>query len=174
MKIRHLLPLIALCFVLPLHAETAPATPAAPVPAETTPEAPRPKAKTKTAKPKAKEAPKSDKTKHAAPKAKAKPIPFYGDVTAVDAAAGTFTIGMKTFVVTTESKIVNGEKAATLKELTVGHKVGGSYLDNKSVHEVARLNLGVKQKTTKPAAKTTTKPAAKPAPRTTLKAKTKN
>lgn len=59
---------------------------------------------------------------------KARPIPYYGKVAAVDAAKGTFTVGKRTFQTTAETRIQLRNKApATLAAATVGMDVSGSY-----------------------------------------------
>lgn len=62
-----------------------------------------------------------------APAAKVKKTPFTGKVTAVDAAASTFTIKSRTFTVTSASVVTDSTGAASsLANLAVGTKVSGS------------------------------------------------
>lgn len=62
-----------------------------------------------------------------APKPKRDTIPFRGKVGAVDKAAMTFTVGARTFQVTSETKLMKGGKPCTLEDAAVGDEVGGSY-----------------------------------------------
>lgn len=60
-------------------------------------------------------------------KPKSDVAPFRGKVSAVDKAAMTFTVGERTFQVTSESKLTKGGKPATLADAAVGDEVGGRY-----------------------------------------------
>ena len=62
-----------------------------------------------------------------AAKPKRDTAPFRGKVGSVDKAAMTFTVGERTFQVSSETKIMKGGKPATLEDAAVGDEVGGSY-----------------------------------------------
>lgn len=69
--------------------------------------------------------------KPAAPTAPALPPkvtrqPFHGNVSAVDTAVMTLTVGETVIHVTSETKLTKGGKPATLSEIAVGETVGGS------------------------------------------------
>lgn len=53
--------------------------------------------------------------------------PFHGNLASVDTAASTITVGSTTISITSETKITKNGKPATLADLTVGDKIGGSY-----------------------------------------------
>ena len=122
--------LFSFSLALPIHAETKAAAKA--------------KAAAETAEAQARDAVKKPADK-VAEAVKSKAVPFYGEVTAVDPAAMTVSLGERTFVVTSETTIVDGDKTATIKEVKTGRKIGGSYLAIKGRNEVVKLNLGVKQ-----------------------------
>jgi ribosomal protein S1 len=50
---------------------------------------------------------------------------FHGKVAAVDATAGTITVGKTTYSVTADTKITKDSKTATLADFAVGDNVGG-------------------------------------------------
>lgn len=54
-------------------------------------------------------------------------VPFHGKVAAVDTTAATVTVGKTTVNITSETKITKDGKPATLADITVGEKIGGSY-----------------------------------------------
>jgi azurin len=59
---------------------------------------------------------------------KARPLPFQGKIKTLDKAGGKFTIGERTFVVTSESKVMKRDKTmASLAAVAVGEHVTGSY-----------------------------------------------
>jgi hypothetical protein len=62
--------------------------------------------------------------------------PFHGKVSTVDTAGSTFTVGQLTINVTPETKITKDGKPASLSDITVGEKVGGSYKKD----EAGKLN----------------------------------
>ncbi len=66
----------------------------------------------------------------ATPATKAKAMPYRGTVASVDAIAKTFTVGKRTIKVTDQTKITKHGAAATMADITVGEKVGGSYWKN--------------------------------------------
>jgi Domain of unknown function (DUF5666) len=96
---------------------------------------------------------KENKTETAIPKAtaspatKAKPIPYRGNVTSVDASVKTFTVGIRTIKVTDQTKITKQGAAATMADITVGEKVSGSYWkkDDGSL-EAKNIKVGAKMK----------------------------
>jgi hypothetical protein len=57
------------------------------------------------------------------------PAKFYGEVSAVDTKANTFTVGDKTFNVTGEAKLTSAKDGSTLTlaDVTVGEPARGSY-----------------------------------------------
>jgi hypothetical protein len=62
--------------------------------------------------------------------APAKAVPFKGKLGAVDKAAKTITLDDKNkrvFVITSETKLMKGDKPATLEDGVVGEPVTGSY-----------------------------------------------
>ena len=76
----------------------------------------------------AQEKPKAEAPSQAAPTTpKNSRLPFHGNVAAVDSAAMTLTVGTLILNVTSETTISKAGKPATLAEITVGDKVGGSY-----------------------------------------------
>jgi hypothetical protein len=54
-------------------------------------------------------------------------LPFHGKLKAVDAAAGTVSIGTRTFEINSETIIVKNGKPATLADGVVGDETGGAY-----------------------------------------------
>lgn len=52
---------------------------------------------------------------------------FNGKLSAIDASAMTFTVGERTFEVTSETKITKDGKPATLADVKAGEMAGGSY-----------------------------------------------
>ena len=78
-------------------------------------------------------------------------LPFHGKIAAVDKKAKTFTVGERTFQVTSETKLNKAGKPATLDDAAVGEEVGGSFekaedgkLHAKTVHLGPRVNNEVK------------------------------
>ena len=79
-------------------------------------------------------------------KAKKGSATFHGAVTAVDTKAMTFTVGDKTYNVTSETKITKNGQPATLSDVTTGETVGGTFkkgADGKL--NAATLHVGVKE-----------------------------
>lgn len=62
-----------------------------------------------------------------APAKKKGVLPLHGKVAAVDANAGTITIGQMTISITSETKIHKNGKPATIADISVGEKVAGAY-----------------------------------------------
>ncbi|MES2706869.1 MAG: hypothetical protein V4726_09735 [Verrucomicrobiota bacterium] len=120
---------------------------------------------------KAKATVKKTKEKAAAATEKAKTLPFYGEVTAVDEAAKTVTLGENVYHLTDTTTIHDGEKAAKFSDVKVGRKIGGSCTTTGGKKELIKLNVGVKQESAKPAPKAKTKPAAKETAKPEAKAK---
>jgi hypothetical protein len=52
---------------------------------------------------------------------------FRGTVSLVDTNAMTFTVGKRTFNITSETRITKNGEPATLEDIAVGDKVGGAY-----------------------------------------------
>jgi Domain of unknown function (DUF5666) len=67
----------------------------------------------------------SDQTAPAKPKRRG--LVFHGTVSMVDTNAMAFTVGKRTFNVTSETRITKNGEPATLEDITVGDKVGGAY-----------------------------------------------
>jgi len=87
----------------------------------------------------------------AAPKAekKAKRIPFRGKISAVDKVARTFTLEgkekVRTFRVTTESRLKKDGQDAVFDDLKVGEVVGGQYcVGATGGQEAVLVNIGAK------------------------------
>lgn len=80
-------------------------------------------------------------------------VPFNGKLTAVDKDAMTLTVGTRTFVVTSETKISKDGKPATLADAVVGENVGGAYKKGSDDKLTAvTVHLGIKGKKKKEAA----------------------
>lgn len=78
-------------------------------------------------------------------------LPFHGKIAAVDKKAKTFTVGERTFQVTSETKLSKGGKPATLDDVAIGEEVGGSFekADNgkliaKTVHTGPKADSEIK------------------------------
>ena len=56
---------------------------------------------------------------------KSKAGPFHGKLVAVDKGAKTITVGKRTFLITSETKLKKSGKPATLEDATVGEEVSG-------------------------------------------------
>jgi hypothetical protein len=56
-----------------------------------------------------------------------KPQKFYGQVSAVDTNAMTFTVGDQTFILTGESQVTRNSNPATISDIVVGDPARGSY-----------------------------------------------
>ena len=84
----------------------------------------------------------------AAPAKKVKALPFTGKVSAVNAAALTFTLTGKTtsrtFNVTSNTRFTKAGKPATFGDLTVGDQVGGSAQVIAGKSDVVSLRIGPK------------------------------
>src|SRR5271154_4992357 len=65
-----------------------------------------------------------------APAAPVKPkaIPFHGKLAAVDKTAMTITVGTRTFMISSKTKLFKDDKPATLADGVVGERVTGSYI----------------------------------------------
>jgi hypothetical protein len=71
-------------------------------------------------------APASPDPTHAKP-GKHGTLPFYGNVSAVDAKAMTLTVGVLTVQITPDTVITKNGKSATLADGVVGERVSGTY-----------------------------------------------
>jgi hypothetical protein len=72
-------------------------------------------------------------------------IPFHGKIESVNAAAKSFTIGDRTFLVSSETKIVSKGKPETFAVVTAGEDVGGAYRKGDGGKlEVLSLRVGPK------------------------------
>lgn len=81
---------------------------------------------------------------------KAKRMPFYGTVKAVDVEAMTFTLVGKAndrlFLVTDSTRVHDAGELCKLGDVVIGRKVGGVATQNpEGKWEATTLNLGVKQ-----------------------------
>jgi hypothetical protein len=74
--------------------------------------------------------------------------PFHGKLAAVDKVAKTITVGKRTFLITSESKLKKAGKPATLDEGVVGDNVSGYVKPNPDGKLVATtINFGAKTTT---------------------------
>lgn len=104
---------------------------------------------------------KSEAKSDAKGKAKAKrdTYPFYGEVVAVSSRMLTIKGGEgkedRKFTILADTKIMNGSKPATLADIKVGKRVGGSVKKTEGdlKDQLASINVGVKQDRTAPAKK---------------------
>jgi len=79
---------------------------------------------------------------------KARPLPFVGKIGAVDKTAKTITLEGKekarVFLITSETRIRKDRKPATLDDVQLGERVGGSARENAAGKmEVVTLNVGL-------------------------------
>lgn len=73
----------------------------------------------------------------------ATPNKFYGNVTAVDASAKTFTVSDQTYTVTGESQLTKDGKPATLADAVVGEPARGSFVKGKDGKlEITKVRFG--------------------------------
>jgi hypothetical protein len=80
---------------------------------------------------------------------KQSPIPFHGNIVTLDKNARTLTIGKRTFLVTSETKIFKSDKPATFADGAVGDYVTGSYKKTDDGKLIAHsVYFGGKAKTT--------------------------
>ena len=90
---------------------------------------------------------KHKKNEHAA-------VPFHGKLTAIDTNAMTFTVGERTFAITSETKITKDNLPATLADGVVGEMVGGAYRKNADgKFSATSLHFGLKSDGAKPEGK---------------------
>lgn len=68
-----------------------------------------------------------------------KGLPIHGKVAAVDAAAGTVTVGQTTITITSTTKIKKQGQPATIADITVGENITGQYKKD----EAGKLNATV-------------------------------
>jgi len=74
--------------------------------------------------------------------------PFHGKLAGVDQTAKTISVGKRTFLITSETKIKKEGKPATLKDGVVGEEVSGYVKPNDAGKLVATtVNFGPKPKT---------------------------
>jgi hypothetical protein len=76
-------------------------------------------------------------------------LPFHGKLSALDAAAGTFTVGTLDLSITSTTKISTNAVPATLADFKVGDNVTGAYkktADGKLTATSLKLGLGKKKK----------------------------
>jgi hypothetical protein len=69
---------------------------------------------------------------------KPRPLPYHGKVTAVDVQGRTFTIGRRTFQVTSRTRIQKDGAPAKLDAGAVGESASGSYFKEESGKLIAR------------------------------------
>jgi hypothetical protein len=80
---------------------------------------------------------------------KQSPIPFHGNIVTLDKNARTLTIGKRTFLVTSETKVFKSDKPATFADGVVGEYVSGSYKKTDDGKLIAHsVYFGGKAKTT--------------------------
>lgn len=73
-------------------------------------------------------------------------VPMHGKVAAVDAAAGTITVGKMTINITSATKIHKGGKPATISDINVGDRVAGAYKKDESGKlNATMIRVGEKQ-----------------------------
>ncbi len=71
---------------------------------------------------------KSATEKKEAGEKKSRPVPFNGELKALDKVAKTATVGKRVFQITSDTKVYKGDKTpATLDDAVVGQPVRGSY-----------------------------------------------
>ncbi|MEI6193469.1 MAG: hypothetical protein WCS42_03975 [Verrucomicrobiota bacterium] len=81
-------------------------------------------------------------------------VPFHGKLTAIDTNAMTFTVGERTFAITSETKITKDNLPATLADGVVGETVGGAYRKNADGKlSATSLHFGSKSDVAKPEGK---------------------
>jgi hypothetical protein len=74
-----------------------------------------------------------------------KPLKFYGQVSAVDTNAMTFTVDDQTYNLTTESQVTRNGHAATITDVVVGDPARGSYTkDTDGKMEITKVRFGKK------------------------------
>jgi hypothetical protein len=101
-----------------------------------------------------------------------RPVPFHGQITAVDQTAKTFTIGKQTFKVTETTTITKGGNAATMTDIVQNEKARGTYVKQADgTLEAKTVKIGPKapgekkgRKGKKGAAAAEGSPAASPTP----------
>jgi len=88
----------------------------------------------------------------AAPKTtKARPLPFHGEVKAVDATAKTFTLGEHTYTVTSKTVISKAGTPGVFDDIKAGVSVTGSYRKGEGDKlEVSTLKIGKPEGDKKP------------------------
>jgi hypothetical protein len=133
----------SLAFCMPLNAQLSPATTASPA---TSPHATAPAAKTA-----------------------ARPLPFHGNITAVDQSAKTFTVGGKqgsrVFKVTENTTMTKAGAAATMTDIVENEKARGTYLKHPDgTLEAKTVKIGPKTEGEKKAGKSKKGAAAAASP----------
>ena len=91
-----------------------------------------------------------------------KPVagPFHGKLAALDQVAKTISVGKRTFLITSETKIKKEGKPATLQDGVVGEEVSGYVKPNDAGKLVATtVNFGPKPKTPEKKSETSAKEA---------------
>jgi hypothetical protein len=127
----------SLAFCMPLNAQLSPATTASPATSAASP----------------------------ATKPATHPIPFRGQITAVDQTSKTFTIGNQTFKVTETTIITKGGNAATMTDIVQNEKARGAYLKQADgTLEAKTVKLGPKTEGEKKARKSKKGAAAEGSP----------
>jgi hypothetical protein len=85
------------------------------------------------------------------PEASARPLPFRGNLKAVDKAAGRLTIGTRTFEVTAATRFFRSGQPARLEDGVKGEWVTGSYRRQEQQLVAATVYFGGKQPAEPPA-----------------------
>ncbi len=82
---------------------------------------------------------------------KARPLPFHGEVKAVDATAKTFTLGEHTYTVTSKTVISKAGTPGVFEDVKAGVQVAGSYRKGEGdKFEVNTLKIGKPEGDKKP------------------------
>jgi len=81
------------------------------------------------------------------PQSHNRPPPFRGTVAAVDKAAKTVTVGERTFHISSETKLFNGNRPGTLDEIKAGDPISGNFVKGKDGKLTAKtIRFGARPK----------------------------
>ncbi len=75
--------------------------------------------------------------------------PFHGKLASVDKTAKTITIGERTIQITSETKIMNGNKPGTFEDAVVGENVTGGYKSEDGKMVATKVTFSAKSSTKK-------------------------
>ena len=84
--------------------------------------------------------------------------PFRGKLASVDKTAKTITIGERTIQITSETKIINGDKPGTFDDAVVGENVTGGYKNENGKMVATKVTFSAKSASKKSTAKEEKKP----------------